>query len=73
MMNYKHVIKSKNFAECEYRFTDPISETPSQQVFKFTLCRANGFRKGNYIGYQISYESLMPVGEKADQAEQFDY
>ena len=49
--NYKHLIKSKKFAECEYRFSDPMNEAPDKQVFKFQLCGANGMRKANYVGY----------------------
>ena len=59
--NYKHTIKSKKFGECEYRFGDPLGETPTQQVFKFQLCGANGMRKNNYVGYQMSYDALMPA------------
>ena len=58
--NYKHLIKSKKFADCDYRFSDPLDETPAKQVFKFQLCGANGIRKANYVGYQYSYEHLMP-------------
>ena len=59
--NYKHTIKSKKFQECEYRFGDPLGETDIQQVFKFSLCGANGNRKANYVGYQLNYNHLMPV------------
>jgi len=54
------LIKSKKFSECEYRFSDPLGETPTKQVFKFQLCGANGIRKASYVGYQLSYDFLMP-------------
>ena len=29
-------------------------------MFKFQLCGANGTRKATYVGYQMSYDALMP-------------
>lgn len=63
---YKHTIRSKKFGECEYRFGDPLGETHAQQVFKFQLCGASGLRKANYVGYQMSYDVLMPSAATGD-------
>jgi len=34
-------------------------------VYKFQLCGANGVRKANYVGYQFSYDHLMPRPDSA--------
>ena len=57
--NLFRVLKSKTFADCEYRFGDCIIDKGVHEVFKFQLCRANGKIKCAYIAYQIPYSFLM--------------